>query len=454
MEENIVTDAISIDALQERVRAQKTRVPAIYGNVDFSAVPERFSDMPGDATSLSGRYASQRSRLLADRERIDFMRAYTMMGDAVADAYAARMREFGFRQLVDMLVQACDHGVENVTDAPEELVDFIRDMERLPGWLDMGLVEEGARLDRNAAANLGPFIIRGAFIATFMNKYAALPMAITNTLSSDTAARRVRETATFFSTSVLPGALERFGPGFKSAAMVRLMHSMVRANVMRRPKDWDVGVYGIPIPQVDQMPAGLIAIFLMSFEIVEKGRTCFTPSERARVELARYRCFLLGLPEDLLADTPQGIVDLMTARGGTLREGYDDSTCGELLRATMAADMRPDASLRSRIYERFERSFSKLFFVRNFMAGNREKASAIGVSLTRSDVAFAAVAGLYVYGRMKLYGLAAHIPGLRQIADRRLVARLKAQLASYGHAEFTTDMARYRAPAPPQPTTR
>ena len=32
--------------------------------------------------------------------------------------------------------------------------------------------------------------------------------------------------------------------------MVRLMHSMVRANVLRRPRDWDLKVYGIPIPQV------------------------------------------------------------------------------------------------------------------------------------------------------------------------------------------------------------
>src|SRR3546814_17551502 len=84
-------------------------------------------------------------------------------------------------------------------------------MERTPEWLDMELVEEGARFDRNISANLSPFFIRGAFIATFMNKYSALPMAITNTLSSETAARRGKETATFFWTSVLPGALERFG---------------------------------------------------------------------------------------------------------------------------------------------------------------------------------------------------------------------------------------------------
>lgn len=435
---------MTLEALRERVESQKERIPAIYGNVDFSMIPERFAAKADDQSTLSGRYAADRAGLLADTDRIEFIRRYTMMGDLVADAYAALMREYGFRGLVEMLVQGCDKGVESVPDAPAELVAFIRDMERIPDWLDMKLVEEGARLDRNAAANLGPFIIRGAFIATFMNKYAALPMAITNTLSSQTSARRVKETATFFTTSVLPGALERFGPGFKSAAMVRLMHSMVRANVLRRPGDWDLKVYGIPIPQVDQMPAGLIAIFLMSYEIVAKGRTHFTPEERARVELARYRCFLLGLPEDLLADTPQGIVDLMTARGGTLRSGYDDATCGELLRATMAADLRPDGSLHSRIYELFERSFSKLFFVKNFMNGDKAKAASIGVELTGKDIALAALTGLFVYARMKLYRFASYVPGLRAVADRRLVAKLKDQLASYGHAEFTTDAAQYR----------
>lgn len=439
----------TLERLRAKVRSQKERVPALYGNVDFDAVPERFAAGPDDSTSLSGKFACDRDALLADPDRIEFIRNYSMMGDLVADAYAALMREYGFRKLVDMLVQACDHGVESVPDAPEELVGFIRDMERIPDWLDMELVEQGARLDRNAAANLGPFVIRGAFIATFMNKYAALPMAVTNTLSSQTAARRVKETATFFTTSVLPGALERFGPGFKSAAMVRLMHSMVRANVLRRPDQWDLKVYGIPIPQVDQMPAGLIPIFLLSYELLAKGRTEFTPEERARVELARYRCYLLGLPEELLADTPQGIVDLMNARGGTLRSGYDDSTCGELLRATMVADLKPDHSLGSRVYELFENAFAKLFFVQNFMSGDKAKAASIGVPLTRRDTALAALAGLYVYARIKLYKLAALVPGLRGVADRRLVAKLKRQLASYGHAEFTTDASNYR----PQGTT-
>jgi len=437
-----------IEELRARVLSQKEKNPAMYGAVDFSLVPERFTATPGDSTALTGKYADLRPALLADDARVEMIRAYSMMGDIVADRYAALMHQHGFRGLVGMLVLACDKGVDAVPDAPQELIDFIGDMERVPEWLDMEMVEEGARLDRNSAANLAPFTIRGAFIATFMNKYAALPMAITNTLSSQTSARRVKETATFFSTTVLPGALERFGPGFKAAAMVRLMHSMVRANVLRRQKDWDMSVYGIPIPQVDQMPAGLISVFLMSYEILEKGRNYFTREERARVELARYRCFLLGLPEDLLADTPEGIIDLMTARGGTLRAGYDDATCGELLRATMAADLKADDSLKSRIYEKFERSFAKLFFIKSFMDGNKAKAAAIGVEMSKTEAVLAVLSTLFVVGRMRAYRVAARIPGIRSIADRRLIAKIRAQLARYGHAEFTTDSSNYRSSPP------
>ena len=150
----------------------------------------------------------------------------------------------------------------------------------MPDWVDMDMVREGARLDLNATANVSPYAIRGAFIATFLNKYSALPMALTGTLSNETAARRVRETAHFFACTVLPGALERHGEGFQAAAMVRLMHSMVRVNVLRTGR-WDPAVYGVPIPQVDQMPAGLIPVFLLAFRLSARAATrSRTPSAR------------------------------------------------------------------------------------------------------------------------------------------------------------------------------
>jgi hypothetical protein len=267
---------------------------------------------------------------------------------------------------------------------------------------------------------------------------------LTGTLSNQTAANRVKETASFFATTVLPGGLDRYGPGFKAAALVRLMHSMVRFNALKRSKQWDIAVYGIPIPQVDQMPAGLIPIFILASSVLRKGRTEFTPQERARVELARYRCYLLGLPEDLLADTPQGIVKVMSTRHATLRTGYDDSTCGELLRATMAAYLPADRSAGSRIFNSLEQSFAKVFFVRTFLSGDAKRAAQIGVNLSLKDRLLFAAVGLFVFSRMALYSCAMRIPGIGGLVDRILVRKLNVLLKAYGHAEYTTDVTKYK----------
>lgn len=434
---------LSLSQLTTKIAAQAADLPSIYGNVDFTITPERFAVEPDAVTQIDPEYATRRTELLANHELVARLKAYTMLGDVVADAYAALIPTLGFKPLLAMLDDACDHGVERVADAPPELVRFIREMETVPTWLDMKLVERGARIERNGFAHRAPLVIRGGFIATFMNKYTALPMAMTGALSNKTAGRRVKETATFFTTTVMPGALERHGAGFKAAAKVRLMHSMVRYNVLRRGTRWDVKTYGIPVPQVDQMPAGLISTFLVAKKVLREGRTTFTPAERARVELARYRCFLLGLPEELLADTPQAIVDILLTRHATIRDGFDDS-CRALVAATMAAELETDASRAGRFRAWLEGGFSKMFFVKSFVRGDRQRAAALGVTLGASDYLAAATAAIVVTWQTAIYGLAARIPGLRDIADRSLVRKLEKQLARYGHAEFTSDGESYR----------
>ena len=442
------------DNIWDAVRAQREAVPALWADFDFDAPAERFTTDPEARSILPTRHASRRAAILGNTELIDRLHAYSKMGDVTADRYAALMAGRKFRELIDMLTLACDRGVDAVPDAPPELAAFIADLEQKPDWLDMDLVERGARIERNATANLSPYVVRGAFIATFMNEYAALPMALTGTLSDNAAARRVKETANFFAVTTLPGALDRFGPGFKAAAMVRLMHSMVRYNIARRPQMWDRAKYGFPIPQVDQMPAGLIGIFLMSYQLIAEGRSEFTPDERAQVEFARYRCRLLGLPEILLPTTPQGIVDVMDARSATLRAAFDDRICGSLVRATMAAELWQGKTLRQRLFRRVEQSFSRVFFLKNFLENDRVAAAKVGVHVSTGDLALTALAAAHVGITMGAYRLAARIPGLAGSADRRLIARIGKLLAIYGHAEFVVYEHRPASAAPvmqPQP---
>ena len=433
----------SICDLAEGPARQARELPSMYGAVDFASAPERFTIDPDAETGLAPYHRGERQRLLADTETVALVRAYTMTGDAAADAYAALIPTLGFHQLVLLLDEARDKGAAAVSGAPAELVRLIEDMERFPDWLDKRLVDEGARLERNAYAHRAPYAIRGGLLGTFMNKYSALPMALTGALSNATAARRVKETASFFTTVVMRGALEPGGAGFKAAAKVRLMHALVRFNVLRSGDQWDSRVYGVPIPQIDQLPAGLISVPILARRALRRPGKAFTPAERARVELARCRCWLLGLPRALLPETPQAIVDLLATRRATQRKGFDE-TCAGLVRATLEADLTEDHSFAGDVHAWLERGFTKASFVAGALQGDRRAAAAAGVRLTLADALGAAAASALIVLRMAPYALAARIPALRDVADRALVRAIAGQLASYGHAEFTTDARLYR----------
>ncbi|QCX27808.1 oxygenase MpaB family protein [Nocardioides jishulii] len=424
------------EALVERVRRQREELPQVYGHLDPDAVPERLALGPDDPSELGFVKGADRASILADADLVDLVVTATRLGDVVADAYALLLPVHGMRGLVTMLRTACREGVDAVQDAPAELRAFIASMEATPEWIDMDLVREGARWERIDAALVTPFVIRGAFLATFLNAYAALPMAITGTLSGRTSARRVKETASFFAATVLPGGVDRFGPGFEAAAMVRLMHSSVRLHALRS-EQWDVGTYGLPIPQVDQMPAGMINIALISMKALRQGRTEFDAREQANVELARYRCFLLGLPNELLPDSPAQVLRVLQARAATLRASFDDATCGELVRSTLAATLHPDAHGAGVLAETFERSFSTVTFVKAFLQGDYDRAAAMGVRVSALDRARATTMLPFVIGRTLAARRLSHVPGVEKLVDRYVVATLERRLRGYGHPEYT-----------------
>ena len=432
--------------LAKRVRSQRKALPGLYGDVDFSAKPHRLALDPGDESSLPG-WVADRDELLEDERTVELMSTATMLGDVVADAYAALMEHQSFKGLIEMLQLACREGIDAVPDAPPELERFIASMEHRPDWLDMDLVHEGARHERIPQALVAPFVIRGAFVATFLNTYAALPMALTGALGGRGAARRVNETASFFAVTTMPGALDRHGRGFEAAAMVRLMHSMVRYNALKRSGRWDLGVYGIPIPQVDQMPAGLINIYLLARQVERSGRSEFDARERAVVEFSRYRCFLLGLPEELLPTTPGDIIHVMHARAATLRHDFDDEICGELVRATMSSYLKPTRSLPDRLADAVEKSYSKFFFNRTFLRGNEEAFADLGATMGLEDRAIVALFAPLVFGSFWTARTTSKLPIAGAVTDRLVTEVLKLRLASYGKPEFTTDASKYRTAA-------
>ena len=130
--------------LAKRVRSQRNAVPSLYGDVDFSTQPYRLALDPDDESSLPA-WVAERGELLEDERTVELMSTATMLGDVVADPYAALMERQSLKSLIDMLQHACREGIEGVPGAPPELERFIAAMEQRPAWLDMDLVRGFSR---------------------------------------------------------------------------------------------------------------------------------------------------------------------------------------------------------------------------------------------------------------------------------------------------------------------
>ncbi|HEY4459414.1 MAG TPA: hypothetical protein VGN81_34195 [Pseudonocardiaceae bacterium] len=56
-----------INNVKDRVHSQRETLPALYGDVDFSTVPERLTVNVDDKSALPAEFTAQRPAFLADR---------------------------------------------------------------------------------------------------------------------------------------------------------------------------------------------------------------------------------------------------------------------------------------------------------------------------------------------------------------------------------------------------
>ena len=117
------------------------------------------------------------------------------------------------------------------------------------------------------------------------------------------------------------------------------------------------------------------------------------------------------------------------------------------MRSTLGAYLPADESPTSRLFDRVEKGFSKVFFVKNYAGGDAAKATSMGVVPETLDKACYGIAAAVAGSRLLAYKLAMNVPMLAGVVDRRLVAIIEKQLASWGRAQFTTDASVYRPTA-------
>lgn len=275
-------------------------------------------------------------------------RELAIMGDPLADDFAALYPKLGYPKARAMLDTALDHGIEKVEDAPEALRLLFAELDSVPAWVDWERVERGAAAMRRYAP-LSWLFARLAFAQTYVNANAGMPLYMTGSLGEKTVARRLKETSRWRLGIQQPGALRRSGDGFRTVVRVRVLHSLVRYHLLKMGK-WDTASLGMPIPQLDMAGANIGMFMTHSYLLAALGAV-MTPGEYADVmHLWRYHGHLIGVVDDL---NPKSFADL--GRIGTLmtlttRNAFDPRAKA-LTQSTMNARLREDEGTLGRILD-------------------------------------------------------------------------------------------------------
>lgn len=221
-------------------------------------------------------------------------------GDVLADAVVEMYGRLPSGQGRKFLLKALDEGIENVPDAPPELVALFQQIEKDPIWLNRDLLQRGAEVCQRIGLSADFFLRNGALMGGYQHAAITKPLIFTGSLGGAvTSVRRLVETEQFWLDVTRDHNLGRFDKGFKTSVQVRMMHALSRKKVANA-KNWDSEKWGQPINQADMALTnlGFGALFLMGARI--QGYIIFKKDSEAVMHLWRYIGFLIGIREDLL----------------------------------------------------------------------------------------------------------------------------------------------------------
>ncbi len=232
-------------------------------------------------------------------ERADQYLDYLFRTDPLADAAVAALAELPRgRRLLDT---ALNQGIEAAPEAPPALRDLFAQLDAVPFWVDWDQLDLG-----------GAVYLRSGLFGVLTIGLVSLPLCYSSPAGNKPlvfsgqlikhAARRLGETGRFVYLSSQPGALRRFGEGFKTTVKVRLMHAQAR-RLVRQSGRWNASQWGEPINQAYMAATNL----MLSAAFIDGMRSLglsFTQVEReALMQLWRYSGYLSGVAPELLCVT-------------------------------------------------------------------------------------------------------------------------------------------------------
>ena len=278
------------------------------------------------------------SRLLDTRaararfgDRIDRLAPYLLAVDPLADAVVAAFAALPPGEGFALLERALRRGIGSVNAAPEPLRALFAEVDRVPGWVDWGVIDRGGELLMRSGVLGGLVLGAGSIILGYASPGGNKPLVFSGRLHEQ-AARRLQETGRFVEAVSRPGGMRRGGDGFQITVKVRIMHAQVRRMILATGR-WDEARWGAPINQHDMSATTL----LFSLAVIEGLRALgfhIDPDEAERaMALWRYVGWVIGCDRELTPGSvfeARQLADLIQATQGPPDEDSRSLTAAAL----------------------------------------------------------------------------------------------------------------------------
>lgn len=226
-----------------------------------------------------------------------------MERDEVGACLARAMRSHGeHRVTMTQFHQALTGGIESVQDAPPALREFFATVDRVPEWVDVDLLNEGARAYRRFGGAAADVLLQLALLGGYRYGGPGDLLVATGGLTGGTTKRRLGETQKWAVAVSEHDGMQRGGEGFQLTVHVRLMHALVNHRFESGDR-WDTSAWGLPINQSDQ--AATLGLFngALLLGVRALGVRVTAHDSRAVMHLWKYVGWLVGVSDDWLFDT-------------------------------------------------------------------------------------------------------------------------------------------------------
>lgn len=261
------------------------------------------------ADMLEARQMASRLRLLIkgnpepDEASWQAMGEALWRGDKLADDLVAWMHELGMARAWGLFERAMQSASALPPETPAPLRRFIEATQGWPDWVNAEELALGARALQSTGLH-GMMVLRDAgLMAGYQASAINQTLIMTGSLHKG-AQRRVAETTTWWLACTEDGGMEPGAPGFTMTLRVRVMHALVRHQLLHGGQ-WDESKLGLPVNQLD-MQATYLAFSVVQLVALKTTGAWLTGREsQAVMHLWRYIGWLMGVEPGLLSDDEQ-----------------------------------------------------------------------------------------------------------------------------------------------------